>query len=123
MAWQTTELADYGARPVEIEDVGIATRLSVSRTNLHALVGNEGNREGNEGNREGNVGNREGNEGSLTTRLFNALKRNPKASIVALAKDLSVSHATVERAEKALQSEGRIRRKGGTRGVWEILDR
>ncbi len=116
------ELADYGACPVEIEDVGIATRLNVSRSNLHALVGNEGDREGNEGN-EGNREGNEGNEGNLTTRLFNALKRNPKASIVALARDLCVSHATVERAEKALQSEGRIRRKGGTRGVWEILDR
>ncbi len=109
------ELSDYGARPVEIEDVGIATRLNVYRANRHAHVSCESNREGNEGNREGD-------EGNLTARLLNALKHNPKASIVTLAKDLRVSHATVERAEKTLRSEGRIRRKGGTRGVWEILD-
>ena len=71
-----------------------------------------------EGNREGN---REDNEGNLE-RVFNAIKSNPHATIAELENVLGVSHATVERAQKSLQEAGRIRRVGGTRGHWEVLE-
>ena len=74
--------------------------------------------EGNEGNREGNP---VGNEGNLE-RVFNAIKSNPHATIAELENVLGVSHATVERAQKSLQEAGRIRRVGGTRGHWEVLE-
>lgn len=45
------ELSDYGARPVEIEDAGIATRLNVYRVAANTP---EDNHEGNEGNCEPN---------------------------------------------------------------------
>ena len=112
------ELSAYGARPVEIEDAGFATRLNVYRVVANTPADKQ---EDNEGNREGNEGNREGNEGNAAERVLSVLKRNPKASIIALSKELGISHATIERTEKALQTVGRIRRKGGTRGVWEVL--
>lgn len=70
---------------------------------------------------EGNEGNREGNEGNLE-RVFKAIKSNPHATIAELENVLGVSHATVERAQKSLQEAGRIRRVGGTRGHWEVLE-
>ena len=70
---------------------------------------------------EGNEGNREGNEGNLE-RVFNAIKSNPHATIAELENVLGVSHATVARAQKSLQEAGRIRRVGGTRGHWEVLE-
>ena len=112
------ELSAYGARPVEIEDAGFATRLNVYRVVANTPADKQ---EDNEGKREGNEGNREGNEGNAAERVLSVLKRNPKASIIALSKELGISHATIERTEKALQTVGRIRRKGGTRGVWEVL--
>ena len=115
------ELADYGARPVEIEDAGIATRLNVYRVSANTSADKHEDNEDNEGNREGNEGNNAGNEGNAAERVLSVLKRNPKASIIALSKELGISHATIERTEKALQMVGRIRRKGGTRGVWEVL--
>lgn len=43
------ELTNYGARPVEIEDAGIATRLNVYRVSANTPADKrEGNREGNE---------------------------------------------------------------------------
>ena len=105
------ELSAYGARPVEIEDAGFATRLNVYRVVANTPADKQ----------EDNEGNREGNEGNAAERVLSVLKRNPKASIIALSKELGISHATIERTEKALQTVGRIRRKGGTRGVWEVL--
>ena len=66
-------------------------------------------------------GNREGNEGNVEQLVFAAIAADPKITIAGLGKRLGVSHATVERSQKALQIAGRIRRKGGTRGVWEVL--
>ena len=41
------ELADYGARPVEIEDAGISTRLNVYRAAANAPADNCEDNEGN----------------------------------------------------------------------------
>ena len=71
---------------------------------------NDVNREVNEGNREGNEGNREGNLG----RIIKAIRLNPRITIAELEKALSLSHATIERAQKSLQAAGRLRRVGGS---------
>ena len=89
-------LAEYGIRPVAIDEAAFATQMNVNHITAPGREGNEGNREGNEGNREGNA----------TERVLAALKRNPKASIIALSKELGISHATIERTEKALQTTG-----------------
>ena len=65
----------------------------------------------NEGNREGNI-----------ERIIKAINLNPRITIAELEKVLSLSHATIERAQKSLQMAGRLRRVGGTRGHWEIVE-
>lgn len=130
------ELSDYGARPVEIEDAGIATRLNVYRLAANAQSvrheGNEGNREGNEGNREPNEPNcvpnepndpnQDPNEPKDTVQtVLVTLSENPSATIPSLMEVCQVSRETIKRALKTLKDAGLIRRKGGTRGVWEVL--
>ena len=123
------ELADYGARPVEIEDAGIATRLNVYRVAANAPADN---REDNEGNREGNEGNREPNDTNGgtngtncgtngTNQIIESVRKNPSMSLDELARQIGVSRRTTVRMIDRLKKQGRIRRKGGTRGVWEVL--
>ena len=111
------ECARHGCPPpvyeVSAGDPGdILVRLDAAPD---ALAG--AGQEGHEGNREGNEGNREGN---TLERVFAAIARNPRATIAELEKELHVSHATVERAQQVLQATGRLRRRGRTRGYWEV---
>lgn len=78
-------------------------------------------RAGNAISNEGNEGNHEGNEGN-PERLLKAVQLNPRITIAELGKSLRLSHATIERVQKALQKAGRLRRIGGTRGHWEVCE-
>ena len=129
------ELADYGARPVEIEDAGIATRLNVYRVAANTSAANhegvEGNREGGEPNRVPNEPNYVPNEPNhvpneskdMAQIILSTLSENPSATIPCLMEVCHVSRETIKRALKTLKDSGSIRRKGGTRGVWEVLKR
>ena len=112
-------LAEYGIRPVVLDEAAFATQMNVYRNAEIALKheGNEGNREDN---REDNEDNREDNAQAIDL-LLAKLKLNPRVSVRQLASELPISKATVERGLHKLQSAGRIRRKGGTRGVWKVL--
>lgn len=54
-------------------------------------------------------------------KVFLAIKENNSLSIREVSKELGLSHATVERALKALKEAGYLKRTGSTRGVWSIL--
>lgn len=143
-------LAEYGIRPVAIDEAAFATQMNVYRI---TAPGHEGN-EGNEGNREGNEGNRADNHADNaddrednhkpnepnrapngtnggtngtnsgtngTNQIVECLRETPSISLDELAKRIGVSRRTVVRMVDRLKKEGRIRRKGGTRGVWEVL--
>ena len=69
---------------------------------------------------EDNGGVNEDNEDNLKTILL-AVKTNPNSTVRSLANGLPMSKSTIERALKALQNTGRIRRVGGTRGHWEVV--
>lgn len=115
------ELAEYGAKPVVIEDTGIATRLNVYRTSFPVAEDNEGN-EPNSGVNEPNGPNREPNEPKDTAQvILTTLAMIPSATIPNLMEACHKSRATIKRALKNLKDAGRIRRTGGTRGVWEVL--
>ena len=73
----------------------------------------EDNRADNEDNRDDNVG--------VAELILGRLKSNTRISVRQLASELPISKATVERNLRKLQIADRIRRKGGTRGVWEVL--
>ena len=69
--------------------------------------------EEDEVNREDNADNK--------TLVINAIARNSRLTVRQLATELPISKATVERVLKALQEAGKLRRVGGTRGVWKII--
>ena len=69
--------------------------------------------EEDEVNREDNADNK--------TLVINAIARNSRLTVRQLAAELPISKATVERVLKALQEAGKLRRVGGTRGVWKII--
>ena len=120
------ELADYGAHPVEIEDAGIATHLNVYRVAANAQSdrheGNEGNRECNHEPNEPNRAPNDTNGGTNgTNQIVECLRETPSISLDELAKRIGVSRRTIVRMIDRLKKQGSIRRKGGTRGVWEVL--
>ena len=83
-----------------------------------------GSNEGNEGNREGNEVNevnREVNE--VNRRILQILRDAPQCTIPVMAQITKVSRATIDRAIKTLKEQGRIRRVGGTRGHWEVIEK
>ena len=56
-----------------------------------------------------------------TNQIVECLRATPSISLDELAKRIGVSRRTVVRMVDRLKKQGRIRRKGGTRGVWEVL--
>ena len=70
---------------------------------------------------EDNHGTNEDNEDNLKT-IIRAVKTNPKSTVRSLATMLPLSKSTIERVLKTLQNAGRIRRVGGTRGHWEVIN-
>ena len=131
------ELADYGARPVEIEDAGIATRLNVYRVAANTPADNrEDNADNSEGNREDNHepndpncapnGTNGGTNGTNcgtngTNQIVECVRKNPSISLDELSERIGVSRRTIVRMIDRMKKQGCIRRKGGTRGVWEVL--
>lgn len=72
------------------------------------------------GNRLGNkLGNKLGN---TRDAILQEMRANPRISGNQLALKLAVSTTTVEKHIKQLREEGLIKRIGGTRGHWEVVD-
>lgn len=123
------ELADSGARPVEIEDAGIATRLNVYRVVANTSEDNHKPNEPNCAHNDTNAGTNGTNAGTNgtnvgtngTNQIVECLRVTPSISLDELAKRIGVSRRTIARMVDRLKKQGRIRRKGGTRGVWEVL--
>lgn len=114
------ELAAYGAKPLRLEDGGIDVRVNVFRN--AASADNKDNRAANEGNCETNEVNEANHEvNAVNQRIVLVLSHNPKSTIPEMARICNVSRATIDRAVKVLKDSGRIRRVGGTRGHWEVL--
>ena len=118
-------LAEYGIRSVAIDEAAFATQMNVYRITAPGHEGNEGNHDPNEPNRAPNgtnVGTNGTNVGANgTNQIVECLRETPSISLDELAKRIGVSRRTVVRMVDRLKKQGRIRRKGGTRGVWEVL--
>lgn len=59
----------------------------------------------------------------LTTRQIDVLKlihKNPNITIEGIPSALEVNPSAIQRHLKKLKDKGVIKRKGGTRGYWEI---
>lgn len=69
------------------------------------------------------LGNRLGNQlGNTKERILTEMKSNPKVSGVQLAEILEISTTAVEKNIKQLQEDGLIKRIGGTRGHWAVIE-
>ena len=69
------------------------------------------------------LGNQLGNQlGNTKEKIITAMKLNPKVSGVQLSELLKISTTAVEKNIKQLREEGFIRRVGGTRGYWEVME-
>lgn len=69
------------------------------------------------------LGNRLGNKlGNTRDAILQEMRANPRISGNQLALKLAVSTTTVEKHIKQLREEGLIKRIGGTRGHWEVVD-
>ena len=94
-------------------------------TSVGDPVGNVGDSVGNVGNPVGNVGDYDGKaiaeDANLEQVVMNCLRGDVKMSAAKIAKVANVTTRTIERALTRLKASGRIRRKGGTRGVWEVI--
>ena len=60
------------------------------------------------------------NEKAIADFVLDALRADSKLTAMRMASMLGVATRTVQRALKALQDAGSIRRIGGTRGRWEV---
>jgi ATP-dependent DNA helicase RecG len=65
---------------------------------------------------DGNDGNRDGNADDIITLI----SANARITYKGLAESLGISEATVMRRVRELKDSGRLRRRGSTRGEWEI---
>ncbi len=111
-------IKDAGLREPEFIVWSSAVRVNVYRqTNGR----NEPNHEPNEPNREPNEPNREPNDG-VGARVLRMLSSAKDLTIDDLSESCGVSRETIKRAIKSLKGIGRIRRIGGTRGHWEVIE-
>ena len=73
----------------------------------------------------GNVGNRVGDAvvvyANIEQVVMDCLRRDAKMSTAKMAKVAHVTTRTIERVLGRLKASGCINRKGGTRGVWEVV--
>ncbi len=60
--------------------------------------------------------------GNTKGRILVEMKSNPEVSGAQLAEILEISTTAVERNIKQLRDDGLIKRIGGTRGHWEVIE-
>ena len=88
----------------------------------------ETNQSNHEANRRRGESNHEANQFDVTAneikaRLIRMIHDNPRISQRALAKELDIARSTVQRYMAQLEADGKLQRKGGTRGIWIIQEK
>ena len=120
------ELAEYGAKPLQLEDGGIDVQINVFRN-----AANAGD-EDNEGNPEGRASARQKStlidtvggtmDGTMALRIVGVLEKEPSITIDKLSERMNVARRSLVRYMNILQENNRIKRIGGKRfGHWEVV--
>ena len=130
------ELAEYGAKPLQLEDGGIDVQINVFR---NATLGDENNRYDERGARVGRQKSklertlRENGVNEKVNDLINdpindpinlldLIKENPALNYGEYGKILGVSEATIKRRITELKKQGKIVRVGANKvGHWEVV--
>ena len=103
----------------------------MARRSIGHVPDNEPNHEPNDpnhdSNREPNDPNHEPNRepnvrhADIDQQIFSMIAEDGGCTILKMMGRFHVSRETVKRALKRLQTAGRLRRIGGTRGHWEVM--
>ena len=122
------ELAEYGVKPLQLEDGGIDVQINVFR---NATLGDENNRYDERGARVGRQKStlRENGVNDLINdpindpiNLLDLIKENPALNYGEYGKILGVSEATIKRRITELKKQGKIVRVGANKvGHWEVV--
>jgi len=111
-----SEAKKLGLPIPEIQEIGMQVRFTV----FHGASDIEDKVTSELGNK---LGNRLGNKlGKTKEKILTQMKTNPKISATQLAKIIEISMTAVEKNIKQLREDGMIKRVGGTRGHWEVID-
>ena len=120
------ELAEYGVKPLQLEDGGIDVQINVFRNAANA------GEEDNEGNPEGRASARQKStlidtvdgtmDGTMALRIVGVLEKEPSITIDKLSERMNVARRSLVRYMNILQENNRIKRIGGKRfGHWEVI--
>ena len=120
------ELAEYGVKPLQLEDGGIDVQINVFRNAANA------GEEDNEGNPEGRASARQKStlidtvggtmDGTMALRIVGVLEKEPSITIDKLSERMNVARRSLVRYMNILQENNRIKRIGGKRfGHWEVV--
>ena len=118
---------ELGLREPVVEDGGNRFRVVFYRGAVVNRGANGVNRDANVVNvvnvvnRVVDVVNGSGVHPSTDDAVVDLIRNDSRITAAKMASSLGVVERTVQRALKALQIAGRIRRVGGTRGRWEVL--
>lgn len=120
------EAKDYGLKEPKIENIGKQFRFTLYRREFDVDASGvidpstRGANDINSANYDANSTNNEANNAELDARMIRIIDGEPRISAPKLADLLGVSRSTIQRRQKALQQSGKLVRKGGTRGFWEV---
>ncbi len=109
------ELKSYPEIKFDIEDSSSFTQMSFIKVSLVNKSGSMGS----------SMGSPIGSSIDLTPRqneILEIIKLNTKVSYRAIAEQLKINDSAVKKHLNNLKEKGVLRRVGGTRGYWEILD-
>ena len=118
------ELAEYGVKPLQLEDGGIDVQINVFR---NATLGDENNRYDERGARVGRQKSTLRENGvndpiNDPINLLDLIKENPSLNYGEYGKILGVSEATIKRRITELKKQGKIVRVGANKvGHWEVV--
>ena len=95
--------------------------IDADGANAGAVVGANGANGADSGaNAGGGTGGAGGPFSDAGARVLDALRANPRASAVALGKELGMTRRQIQRVQGNLKGAGILERVGGTRGYWRI---
>lgn len=99
-----------------LREAGIINSPVVNR------VVNDGANGAKDGANGANDGVSHSDEGSATAdSVIRLLRQDSRMSAIRMATALGIGRRTAQRALKSLRLSGKIRRRGGTRGYWEVM--
>lgn len=131
--------AEMGLPEPKFEEFGDGIKVTIYRA-IDSLPGeekaNESNHVNDESNWQSNASNHESNESNesnhkvnydteeenIKNSILQEIRENPQISQRTLANKMGVARSTIQRHMNQLEKNAIIKRFGGTRGYWKILD-